>query len=285
MTTGPAFEWARLDGQTVVVASPERAWLHTCSPFDVHDPFAGAMHGFGGVATTRRLLDGAIGAGLKAARRDGAIPTLTERRWIGRLVGYYHLTTHTPTLMREAARRFAEAGRTQLAEWAREKADEEDNHDRLALKDLADLGIDGAGIVGAWIPETAGAMVARFKESVADPLPLDCVAYAHVVERLAAAQGAGTIAKVRAVLPDGSRAWRSLRVHSGIGSDAGHVDENVRLIATLGASERARIALACRSITGILSSAPTSGYLDEVALENRIAPWRLQGVTNARLDD
>lgn len=280
--TAPTLEWARLDDRTVVVASATRAWLHPCRAVDVHDPFAHTMRGAGGIETTRRLLDGAIGAGLQAARRtEAGPPPLSARRWIARLVSYYHLTTHTPGLMREAARRFAARGRPTLARWAAEKADDEDKHDRLALKDLADLGIDGPGIVAAWCPPTAGAMVERFQASVAADVPLDCVAYAHVVERLAAAQGATSIAKVRAVLPAGSRAWRSLRVHSGIGSDAAHVDENVQLIAALDAPERARIALACRSITVILSSAPTSGYLDEAALEDRIAPWRLQGVTNA----
>lgn len=277
MSEPPIFEWARLDPQTVVVASAERAWLHACGPVDLHDPFAAPMTGPGSVETTRRLLDGAIGAGLQATRTAEGPPPLSLRRWIGRLVGYYHLTTHTPGLMRAAAARFRAAGRERLAAWAADKADDEDQHDRLALKDLADLGIDGPGIVAAWLPETAGAMVARFEASVADPLPLDCVAYAHVVERLAAAQGEASVARVRAVLPPGSRAWRSLRVHSGLGSDAGHVDENVQIVASLPAAERSRIALACRFITVLLSRSPTSGYLDEAALEEQIAPWRLQG--------
>lgn len=272
-------QWARLNAEQVVVASPERAWLHRCRVSDVFDPFAQPMAGPASVEATARLLDGALGAGraTAAANWASAAPPLTVRRWTWRLVGYYHLTTHTPGLMRQAAAAFAAANRPGLAAWAQEKADDEEHHDRLALKDLDDLGIDGAGLVAAEVPETAAALVQYFRESVAERVPVRCVGYAHAVERLAIAQGQGSIDRVRAVLPPGSRAWRSLKVHSAVGSDVGHVAENVEIIATLPAAERSRIAVACHDVAALLFSTPTSGQLSEADLRHRLTPWHRAG--------
>jgi hypothetical protein len=183
--------------------------------------------------------------------------------------------------MRQAADAFDAAGRPVLARWAQEKADDEDRHDRLALKDLDDLGIDGPGLVAAVIPPTAEALLGYFRESVAQSLPLDCVGYAHAVERFAIAQTAACIDSVRAVLPPNSRAWRSLKVHSAAGSDAGHVAENVTLIAGLPAAERSRIALACYEVAKLLSSSPVQGHPDAAQLERLIGPWRRDGREHA----
>lgn len=272
-------EWARLGPERVVVASEDRAWLHTCRTADVFDPFSQPMTGPGTPATTARLLDGALGAGraVAAAEWTALPPALTAKRWIWRLVGYYHLTTHTPGLMRRAADAFALAGRPVLSDWAREKADDEDHHDRLALKDLEDLGIDGAGLVAAELPETAGALVRYFHDSVAEAVPLRCVGYAHAVERLAIAQGQASIDRVRAVLPPNSRAWRSLRVHSGVGSDVKHVAENIDIISTLAPAERSCVAVACHDVAALLFRTPKAGQLTEADLDDRLAPWHRAG--------
>lgn len=237
------------------------------------------MNGPGTVASTAWLLDGALGAGRARAQASWTAPppALTATRWIWRLVSYYHLTTHTPGLMRRAADAFDAAGRATLGAWAREKAEDEDHHDRLALKDLADLGMDGPGLVAAEIPQTAAALVAYFHDSVADALPLRCIGYAHAVERLAIAQGQASIDRVRAVLPTGSRAWRSLRVHSGVGSDVKHVAENVDVITTLPASERSCVAVACHDVAALLFSTPTAGQLVEADLDALLAPWHRAG--------
>ncbi|MGK0357981.1 MAG: hypothetical protein ACI9U2_000264 [Bradymonadia bacterium] len=272
-------QWVRLGPERVVVASADRAWLHTCRSADVFDPFSQPMTGPGTPATTARLLDGALGAGRATAAITWTAPLLplTANRWIWRLVGYYHLTTHTPGLMRGAADAFSQAGRQDLADWAREKADDEDHHDRLALKDLEDLGIDGAGLVAAELPETAGALVRYFHDSVAESVPLRCLGYAHAVERLAIAQGQGSIDRVRAVLPPGSRAWRSLKVHSGVGSDVKHVAENVDIIATLAPAERSRVAVACHDVAALLFRTPNAGQLSEADLVERLVPWHRAG--------
>ena len=100
------------------------------------------------------------------------------------------------------------------------------------------------------------------------------IAYAHTVERLALTLDAAAVDAVRAVLPPGSRAIRCLRVHSAIGSDVSHVSDNIRLVATLPAAERAAIALACRRVAGLFSRTPDEGHLDDAALAALFRPWR-----------
>lgn len=265
-------EWAWVAAGEVVVATPERAWLH--HPQNPSDPFMFSMKGPGSEATTAKLLEGAIGAGLRAGRAAGPPPPpLTLIRYVWRLVGYYHLTHSTPGLMAETAARFAAADRPELAAWAEEKGHDEAAHDQLALKDLKELGFS-EGITTLQHP-VAEAMVAWFKAAAAHPLPLGVVAYAHTVERLALTQDAAALAATRALLPPGSRAVRCLRVHSALGSDAAHVHDNVRVIARLPATERVVIALACREVAQLFSSAPIEGHLDDTRLEERFRPWRL----------
>ncbi|MEZ4465842.1 MAG: hypothetical protein R3F60_16135 [bacterium] len=273
MIPAPApLEWAAVGEGAVVVATPTRSWLH--HPTNLSDPFRFSMTCPGTTATTERLLDGAIAAGLRAGARGGTpAPPLTLTRWVGRLVSYYHLTHSTPGLLVETARRFTAAGRPALAAWATEKAHEEHAHDRLALRDLDELGYD-AGIT-AVRPPTAGAMVDWFRAATeVEPLPLGVVAYAHTVERLALTQDAAAIAAVRAVLPPGSRAIRCLRVHSALGSDVSHVRDNVLLVSSLPATERAAIALACWQVAALFSATPDEGHQNDAALAALFRPWR-----------
>lgn len=265
-------EWAAIGGGAVVVATEARGWLH--HPANPMDPFHFPMKGPGTPATTGRLLDAAIAAGLTAGAVGGTPPPpLTATRWAWRLVGYYHLTHSTPALLVETARRFDAAGRPALAAWATEKAADETAHDRLALRDLDELGYD-AGVTSLRHP-TAVAMVDWFRAAAeGDALPLGVIAYAHTVERLALTLDAAAVDAVRAVLPPGSRAIRCLRVHSAIGSDVSHVSDNIRLVATLPAAERAAIALACRRVAGLFSRTPDEGHLDDAALAALFRPWR-----------
>lgn len=52
-------------------------------------------------------------------------PALTSTRWVWRLASAYHLTFPVPKLMEDAAKRFSVNNRNCLAEWALEKAEEE----------------------------------------------------------------------------------------------------------------------------------------------------------------
>lgn len=262
-----AIEWAEVAPGRVVVATADRAWVHAPVFTGQPDPFAIAMDGPGSLATTRRLLDGAIGAAGRGAPRPAVGPALTPARWAWRLAGYYRTTHATPLLMAAAAERFAAAGRDALAAWARDKVREETGHDRLALRDLAALGYDSDRLVEHLAPPTAAALVRYFEARVReDDDPIGCVGYAYALERLALERGADDIAAVEAMLPPGVVATRCLRVHSATGSDAAHVEDIVRLVAGLAAPERARVARACYETAAIYCTPPAGGFITEEAL-------------------
>jgi pyrroloquinoline quinone (PQQ) biosynthesis protein C len=266
-----AMEWAEVAPGCIVVATAERVWVHTPVFNGQPDPFALPMEGPGSVETTRRLLDGAIGAAGRAVRRL-APPALTPARWAWRLAGYYQTTHATPRLMAVVAERFAAAGRHALAAWARDKVGDETGHDRLALRDLAALGYDAARVVDALVPPTAAALVRYFEARVLeDDDPIGCVGYAYALERLALERGAADIAAVEAVLPPGVMATRCLRVHSATGSDASHVEDTVRLVAQLAAEERGRVARACHETALIYCTPPADGFITEDALVQRLS--------------
>lgn len=268
MTAAPTCEWARVAPDEIIVADARSARLHRPDPI-APDPFRAPMTGPGSVETTRWLLEGAIAAGLRAARDDAAgltPPPLDLHRWAWRLCGLYHMTTETPALLAEAEARFTALARPALATWAADRRREETGHDRLALRDLAALGLDPA-IVHRVHPPAARRLVDWFRAAVRDePLPLGAIAYAHTVERLALRFGRAYLDRVLAILPRGVDATRCLRVHSAVGTDAGHVDDNISVVAALPADERARIALACREVAWLSSTPPTGGYCDRASL-------------------
>jgi hypothetical protein len=262
-----ALQWAEVAPGRVVVATADRVWMHAPVFSGQPDPFALPMDGAGSLETTRLLLDGAIGAAGRVAPGPAVRPSLTPARWAWRLAGYYQTTHATPRLMAAAAERFAAAGRTALADWARDKVREEAGHDRLALRDLAALGYDSVRVADDLAPPTAAALVRYFEARVLhDDDPVGCVGYAYALERLALERGASDIAAVEAILPPGVMATRCLRVHSATGSDAAHVEETVRLVAGLEAPERIRVARACYETAAICCTPPTGGFITEEAL-------------------
>jgi hypothetical protein len=277
-----AMEWAEVAPGRVVVATADRIWVHAPVFNGQPDPFALPMDGAGSVETTRRLLDGAIGAAGRDASRPAVRPSLTPARWAWRLAGYYQTTHATPRLMAAAADRFAAADREALAAWARDKVREETGHDRLALRDLAALGYDSVRAVDHLAPPTAVALVRYFEARVLeDDDPIGCVGYAYALERLALERGASDVAAVEAILPPGVMATRCLRVHSAEGSDAAHVEETVRLVAGLEAAERIRVARACYEATAIYCTPPAGGFITEEALVARLSAFA-NGVESRR---
>lgn len=255
---------ARLDATTVLLATPERAWLGDCehpvSPNSRSD-----------VATARKLLDGALGAAWRRAPHAPPPPPLTRTRWVWRLAGYYHLTHSTPGLMNEAAARFTARAEPVLAAWAHERAREEQGHDQLALRDIAALGHPAQAVVAALVPETAAILVAHFEACVRGEDPLASVGYAYTLERLALTVGAADIAAVQALLPPGLDATRCMRVHSAVGSDAAHVDDNLELVAGLAPAQRARIAAAVYRTAALCLQPPPGGHPDDAAITRALA--------------
>jgi hypothetical protein len=261
-----ALEWAAVGPDAVVVATPQRAWLHRPDPWTA-DPFRTPMlHAPGDRAATGWLLEGAVAVGVRAAGPAPTPPPLSRLRWVWRLAGLYHLTTHTPGLLRAAEARFRAAGRDALADWAADKARDEAGHDALALRDLRALGLPAEAVVEALRPPVAQRMVAWFRAAAEEDLPLGVVAYAHAVERLALRADAAYVARVQACMPRGVDATRCLRIHSAAGSDAGHVEENIVLVAGLPAAERSRIALAVRDAAQVTSTPSAEGHVSDAWL-------------------
>ncbi|MEL7074944.1 MAG: hypothetical protein AAGM46_03310 [Cyanobacteria bacterium J06582_2] len=268
-------QWAHIAPGKVVVATDERAWVY--QPRSEGDRFAQPMTGSGSFATTGKLLDTAIAAAKHTVNSEVKPPPLTSTRWIWRLASAYHLTCDIPQLMTEAAKGFAANNLDQLEAWALEKAEEEKDHDRLALLDIQSYGYDAEAVVKALIPPAAVALIDYLKRSVRDSNPFDCVGYTYTMERLSLGIGKEYIQKVEALLPRGVKATRSLRVHSSIGADAEHVGENIALIAGLSASERSRIARACYE-TALMLFSPTPGeYITDAEIQQIIEPFKIEG--------
>ncbi|HEV2667561.1 MAG TPA: iron-containing redox enzyme family protein [Blastocatellia bacterium] len=269
-------EWAQLTDETAVIASSERAWLLRIDAFDSGDAFAQPMRSAGSLATTRNLLDGAIGAAQKMVLPEGSRPELTEARWVWRLAGYYHTTYATPRLMAEAAARFAAAGRHALARYALEKVRDEGGHDELALADLRALGYFAEAVVAELVPTTAEALVDYFGRCVRAANPVGCVGYAYALERLAVTNGRDYIRQVEAALPSGVRATRCLRVHSAASADAKHVEDALEVTAALPAEDRRLVARACYETALIACAPPPGGHIAESVLRRRVAALKPQ---------
>lgn len=266
-------EWAHLAPGKVVVATEQRAWIY--QPRSPEDRFAQPMTSTGSSASTRKLLDTAIAAArhtIKSARKP---PALTATRWVWRLASAYHLTHLVPQLMVEAAQGFAANNRGELEAWAKEKAEEETGHDLLALKDIQSLGYDAEAVVKVLTPPAAMALMDYFTRSVRDRNPIDCIGYTYTMERISLSIGEDYIQKVEALLPNNVNATRCQRVHSAVGADAGHVDENVSLITQLSPSERSRIARACYETALMCFSPPPGEYISDEKLQQILKPLKI----------
>jgi hypothetical protein len=237
-------EWASLASDLVVVASGEGRWfLHRPSTMVAADPFSVPMAEDGTRATTTGLLEGAVWAGISAPAGTSSPPVqLTREALIHSLVSSYHTTRRTPATFRIAARRAAALGRVDVAQFLERKARDESGHDRLALQDLRELGLPAERLVEHLKPGTALALANFFEASAREDEPAGCLGYTYCLERLALLRGAAHLEEVRRVSPAGANTTRFLRVHSSLGSDAGHVESLIDFIADLPASERTLIA-------------------------------------------
>jgi hypothetical protein len=258
----PAALVARLRDDLWLAAAPTRAWVSRTPPE------RGELLGEPAV---RSLLDGALSTAIQlySPRLPPSLP-LTPLRWIWRLVGYYHLTHSTTALLELAAQRFAAAGQPTLARWARVRAREEDKHDLLALADLRAMDVDPPRAIAALGPHPAERMVAYFRATVLAADPIGCVGYAYAVERLALEVGAAELAAVAAIVPEGVRATRCMRVHSSVGSDAKHVDETIEVLAKTSAARCEAVARAVFETACLAATPPPDGYPDDAALARRL---------------
>jgi hypothetical protein len=236
-------EWVNVTGDISIIARESgEVWFHTLrGTKKIADPFATPMTGVGTAGSTVGLLDGAINLGFAAIEKRLARPGLTLASYIVALVGAYHTSVHTPRNLRRAASRFNELGRPEVAAYLEVRAREETGHDRLALKDLRALGVPGERLVANFIPEGIKPLCKRFDDLCAEDYPIGCIGYSYCLERIAALKEKTDIEKVRSLCPDGVDATRFLRSHSSLGSEASHVDETIKFVASLPANDRIRV--------------------------------------------
>ena len=219
MPAPSAVEWFEVEPGKVVVATSRGASLHALNPLGGPDPFASPMTGPGSRATTRNLLDGILGFVQRSYRTNEPRPPLTPLRWVWRLAGYYHSTTHTSPLMARVAEKFEAGGHELLGNYARLKEWDEAGHDVLALQDLRNMGYPAEEVVKVLHPPTAKLLVDYFRATVEEDYPIGAVGYTYAVERLAISVTEAYIEEVEEMLGPGIRATHCLRVHSEVGAD------------------------------------------------------------------
>ncbi len=232
------------------------------------NPFIQLMFNRDTISKTRKLLDRAIVFAAKDTLPNCKPSALTPSHWVWQLAASYHLTHSTGLLMEEAAGRFAELGRWSLAQWAAQKAREEQGHDRLALLDIQSMGYNAQAVVKALVPPSAMALLNFFTQSVQAADPISCVGYCYTMERLAMNIKAEHIQLVEAILPSNTYATRCLRMHSCLGGDVKHVEETVKIVATLTSEERTNITVACYETALLYFNSLQEKHISEVELQH-----------------
>jgi pyrroloquinoline quinone (PQQ) biosynthesis protein C len=185
-----------------------------------------------------------------------------------------YLTTHaTPPTMIAVAERFAQAGKSDLAERCHTMAREESGHDTLVLRDLAALGYSAEPLVAAIHPQIGVALVDLFQRYAKSDHPIGCFGYAYALERQALFCDASVIAAVENVIPAGIHATRCLRVHSAVGADLNHVYESLEFMATMSATEQVRIASAVFETTSVMNDPALLDFPGDEVVAARIAAF------------
>lgn len=239
----PITEWVDVDGDVSIVARESgEVWFYRRDEADRgSNLFASSMTGPSSLGSAVGLLDGAINLGFSRIEKTMATPAPSLAGYVMALIGAYHTSVDTPRNLLRAARRFEQLGRPEVTAYLEERAREETGHDRLALKDLRALGFPAERLVANYIPEGIKPLCKRFDDLCSEDYPIGCVGYSYCLERIAALKQEGDIAMVRAICPDGVDATRFLRSHSGLGSEAMHVEETIAFVATLPADDRIRV--------------------------------------------
>ena len=274
-------EWLEISPELTLVATATRAYLHVPNGLG-SNPFREPMRGNGSAETTHWLLEAAIAAAgrafpqpkcASASAVDSCAP-LSAAHWAYRLAGYFHSTRATRRLLPLLAQRFVALGQLGLASWAEHKTTDEAGHDELALRDLRELGYRAPELVGAFVPPRAAAWVALFEQLAKEENPVGCVGYAHALERLALLRGPAEVRAIEQSLPRGIHATRCLRVHSALGSDAGHVHANVTATAALSANDRRAVAEACYLTARIYFDPALDDDFRSARLEGKVLTFR-----------
>ena len=86
-TSSTQIEWVNIAPKKIIVATENEVKLHT--PLDSTDRFLEPMIGVGNIATTGKLLDGAMAAAKIAVASDAVPPKITLNRYVWQLAGAY----------------------------------------------------------------------------------------------------------------------------------------------------------------------------------------------------
>jgi len=261
-----AEQYVQVSSKTRLVAAPDgRSWLIDVSASSVIAlPVSTIARARLSVAAS--LLEGAVAAGLTGIERFPATTSYTLPRYIRWLAGNYVFAGQTPGLFRRGAERFEAAGRPDLAKFARQKAEEEQGHANLAYRDLQGLGLPAAEIIPVVQPPSAEQFIGRFRSYVESGQPVALFGFSYCLERMAACRDEAFIHKVKAICPPDARAYRFLKVHSGVGADSAHVDEQLSFFESLTTSDLSPVVCAAYETAELLvqQSSIDEGLSDEV---------------------
>jgi hypothetical protein len=199
------------------------------------------------------LVEAAISAGLIQTRHSPSTGVYSLARYVRWLTGNYVFAGQTPGLFRRAAERFAELGRPALAEFALRKAAEEDGHADLAHRDLEALGLPAAETIQAIQPPSATEFADHFRRYVESSTPVALFGFSYCLERMAVGRDNEFIKTVKAICPPKARSIRFLKVHSNIGSDQAHVNEQLAFFESLPESDLTAIVCAAYETAEILA--------------------------------
>jgi hypothetical protein len=199
------------------------------------------------------FLEAAICAGLTQTGYPPSIGRYTLRRYIRWLAGNYVFAGQTPGLFRRGAERFAELGRPDLAYFALKKAAEEDGHADLARRDLEAFGLPATETIRAIQPPSAARFADRFRTYVESRTPVALFGFSYCLERMADGRDEAFIRSIQAICPPNSGGFRFLKVHSKVGSDHAHVDEQLEFFESLLATDLIPITCATYETAELLA--------------------------------
>jgi hypothetical protein len=271
-------ETIRLAPGVYLQASPQKFRLHRLLPWEPA-PCIEALQEAGDTNVTRQMMAGAFFAGFpqRASDEKSANASVASAcslpRYIHMLASTYQTTHATPPTMRRAAERLAARGQHTAARHCLRVAEEESGHDTLALKDIAALGLPAQEFVARLQPKSSLVLVELFTRFADSDAPIAVLGYAYALERMALFSTAESIAAVDRLIPAGIKATRCLRVHSAIGSDAGHVAGSIAFMATLPPEDRAAIARASYETVNLQCAAPRD-YPGDAAMRALLDEFR-----------
>jgi hypothetical protein len=223
------------------------------------------------VASTGQLLDGAIALAEREAPKVTQ-PPMTTRRWAWYLAGQWYCAHHSVALLPELAERFEAAGRSELADFARLKYEEEHGHDQFAIDDLQALGFNAAALTHAVPPvPSAAALVDYARACVRGQEPSRFLGYVYALERRVLRLTDAWFERLGEQLPPGAPIATGLRAHATV-LDHEHVAQAVEFICRLPARDRASIALGAHRATEISCALAPNAFPPEDELESWLAP-------------